>query len=141
MTLSTLVVAAAFAVDVGGWYARSAQIQRAADAAALAGVVWMPDFPTAQSAALAAAARNGFVPGGNITITVSPAPGNTRQLYVAITDAKAPRHFSGFVAGDQSLHRKATAEYILPVPLGSPKNTFGTGDLLAGATGRTSGPR
>ena len=33
-----------FAVDVGAWYARASSIQRAADAAALAGVVWQPDF-------------------------------------------------------------------------------------------------
>ena len=32
-----------------------------ADAAALAGVVWMPDFPTSQAAALTGAARNGYV--------------------------------------------------------------------------------
>ena len=46
LSLATMVVSAAFAVDVGGWYARAAEVQRAADAAALAGVVWMPDFPT-----------------------------------------------------------------------------------------------
>jgi hypothetical protein len=49
---------------------------------------------------------------------------------VTIGDAHADRHFSGFVGGQQTLTRKATAEYVLPVPLGSPKNTFGTGDLL-----------
>ena len=130
-TMFTLVVAASFAVDIGTWYARAANIQRAADAAALSGVVWMPDFPTSQSAALAAAARNGFVPGGSISIVVSPQPGNSRQLTVAITDTDVSRHFSGsVVAGDQALARSATAEYVLPVPLGSPKNTFGTGDLL-----------
>ncbi len=133
LLLVTVVVSAALAVDVGGWYARASQIQRGVDAAALAGVVWMPDFPAAQTAALATAARNGFTPGGNVTITVSPEPGNSRQLTVDITDAKAPRHFSGFVAGDQSISRTATAEYLLPVPLGSPKNTFGTGDLLSGS--------
>jgi hypothetical protein len=133
LTLTTLVAAAALSVDVGGWYARGLQIQRAADAAALAGVVWMPDLPTAETAAVAAAARNGFVQGGNITITVAAVPGNSRQLRVAITDAKAPRYFSNFVSGNQSLDRQATAEYVLPVPLGSPKNTFGTGNQLTGA--------
>ena len=33
----------------------------------------------------------------------------------------------------QSIGRSSLAEYVLPVPLGSPKNTFGTGDLLSGA--------
>jgi hypothetical protein len=132
--LFTMIVAASFAVDIGGWYSRQSEIQRGADAAALSGVVWMPDFPTAQTAALAAAARNGFVPGGAISIVVAPVAGSSRQLTVTITDADAPRYFSGsVVAHDQSLTRAATAEYVLPVPLGSPKNTFGTGDLLAGA--------
>ena len=132
--LFSMIVAASFAVDIGGWYSRGAEIQRAADAAALSGVVWMPDFPTAQTAALAAAARNGFVPGGTISMVVSPVAGSTRQLSVSITDAKSPRHLSGSIVGhDQVLTRAATAEYVLPVPLGSPKNTFGTGDLLAGA--------
>ncbi len=133
VTLSVLVVSAAFAVDIGGWYARVSQIQRAADAAALAGVVWMPDFPASEAAAVAAASRNGFTTGGSITVTASPEPGNSRQLTVVIVDAKADRHFSSFVAGDQALRRTATAEYVLPVPLGSPKNTFGTGDLLSGS--------
>ena len=68
-----------FAVDIGGWYSRGAQIQRAADAAALSGVVWMPDFPTAAAAALATAARNGFVPGGTVIDVVLRSPGSTRR--------------------------------------------------------------
>ncbi len=133
LSLTVLVLSAAFVVDVGGWYSRGSQIQRAADAAALAGVVWMPDFPTAQSVALDAMARNGFVPGGDISVTVSPDAGNSRRLNVSITDAKAPQAFSGMFQGSQSLTRDATAEYVLPVPLGSPLNALGTGDLLTGS--------
>ena len=47
-----MLIFAAFTVDFGSWYTRSAEIKRAADAAALAGVVWMPEFDLAQSAAL-----------------------------------------------------------------------------------------
>lgn len=126
-----LVLSAAFVVDVGGWYARGLQLQRGADAAALAGVVWMPDFPVAESVALATAARNGFVPGGAITIAVAPDPISTRRLKVTITDANAPQTFSQMFQGSRSITRTATGEYILPVPLGSPKNTFGSGDLLS----------
>lgn len=132
-SMTVLVLSSAFVVDVGGWYTRAAQIQRAADAAALAGVVWMPDFPVAQSVALTAAARNGFVAGGAITITVSPVPGSSRRLAVAITDAAAPQTFSQSFRSSQSISRRAVGEYILPVPLGSPKNTFGTGNLLSGS--------
>lgn len=129
-SVTVLVLSAAFVVDIGGWYSRGLEIQRGADAAALGGVVWMPDLPVARTVALEVAARNGFVPGGDISIDVQPDPNNSRRLIVSITDADAPQTFSGRT---QSLTRTATAEYILPVPLGSPKNTFGTGDLLAGA--------
>lgn len=135
--MATLVVVmsglAALVVDVGSWYARGAEIQRGADAAALAGVVWMPDILVAESVARTAATRNGFTSGGSITVNVSPVPGNSRRLTVSITDARVARTFSGFATGDQSISRQATAEYLLPVPLGSPKNTIGTGDLLTGA--------
>jgi hypothetical protein len=132
ISATVLVLASAFVVDVGGWYSRGLQIQRGADAAALAGVVWMPDFPVARSAALDTAARNGFVPGGAITVDVEPDPTSSRRLVVTITDVQAPQTFSHMFGSGQTLTRSATAEYILPVPLGSPKNTFGTGDLLAG---------
>lgn len=130
---TVLMLSAAFVVDVGGWYRRGLEIQQASDAAALAGVVWMPDYPVADSVALEAAARNGFAPGGSISVTTAPDPTNSRRLIVTITDAKAPRAFSQLFRGDQAISRTATAEYILPVPLGSPKNTLGTGDLLVGA--------
>ncbi|MGH9190054.1 MAG: pilus assembly protein TadG-related protein [Acidimicrobiales bacterium] len=133
LAVTILMISAAFVVDVGGWYARGSEIQRAADTAALAGVVWMPDFPTAQTVALAAAAKNRVVPSATMTISVSPMAGYTRRLVVSITDSKAPQAFSHMFQGNQSITRRATAEYILPVPLGSPKNTFGTGDLLSGS--------
>lgn len=133
IVLTTLLLFGAFAVDVGAWYVRAAELKRAADAAALAGVVWMPDFETAQRAALETAARNGFVDGADdIAISVTAVPGQNRRLQVRITDASATQFFSGLVVTKQSLTRTSIAEYVLPVPLGSPKNTFGTGDLLAG---------
>ena len=61
LVLVIMLIFAAFTVDFGSWYTRSAEIKRAADAAALAGVVWMPEFDQAQQYALAAAKRNGFV--------------------------------------------------------------------------------
>jgi hypothetical protein len=126
-----LFVFAAFSVDVGSWYSRAAQIQRTSDSAALAGVVWMPDLTKAQQAATDAASRNGFVNGTDgITVTVSPVTGNTHRLQVTITDATADQYFSQLVLNHESITRTATAEYLLPVPLGSPKNAFGTGNLL-----------
>ncbi|MEY2404501.1 MAG: hypothetical protein QOD38_2052 [Acidimicrobiaceae bacterium] len=132
--LVAMMIIAAFAIDVGGWYARAAQLQRGADAAALAGVVWMPDYTTASSVAQTAAAKNGFTNGSNnITVTVSTVIGNSHELKVTITDGNAPRYFSQFVINNQTITKSATAEYVLPLPLGSPKNTFGSGDIQSGS--------
>lgn len=133
LTLVVMLIFAAFTVDFGSWYTRSAEIKRAADAAALAGVVWMPEFDQAKQYAEAAAAKNGFVNGGDITVQVDDVPNNNRQLKVTIRDKKAKQFFSRLVTQSQSIGRSSLAEYVLPVPLGSPKNTFGTGDLLSGA--------
>ena len=133
LMLTVMLVFAAFTIDFGSWYTRSAELKRAADAAALAGVVWMPELDQAQQYALATAAKNGFVNGqNNIVIVVDDVPGNNRQLKVTITDTKAQQFFSRLVTQRQSISRSSIAEYVMPVPLGSPKNTFGTGDLLTG---------
>jgi Flp pilus assembly protein TadG len=134
LLLVVMLIFAAFTVDFGSWYTRSAEIKRAADAAALAGVVWMPEFDQAEQYALAAAAKNGFVNGQNgVSVTVEDIPSNNRQLKVTIRDNKAKQFFSRLVTGGQSIGRSSLAEYVLPVPLGSPKNTFGTGSLLSGS--------
>lgn len=126
LLLLPLLAFTGFATDVGAWYARANRIQRAADAAALAGVVWMPDLTQARTVALATAQRNGFVNGqDNITITVSSSPTSTRKLRVIIRDAQVDQFFSELFIGDVAITRAATAEYVLPVPLGSPNNTFG----------------
>jgi hypothetical protein len=127
-----LLIFVGFAIDVGSWYARASRIQRAADAAALAGVIWMPDFEKAEEVALETARRNGFVSGEDgITITVSPDPSSSRRLRVAIDDATVETYFASMVTDSIEIGRRAIAEYVLPVPLGSPTNHFGTGDLLA----------
>ena len=96
LVLMVMLMFAAFTVDFGSWYTRSAELKRAADAAALAGVVWMPEFDQAQQYAVAAAAKNGFVNGQS---TTSPwwcedVPNNNRQLKVTIRDNKAKQFFS-----------------------------------------------
>ena len=57
----------ALSVDVARWYVEVQRIQNAADAAATAGVTYLPDdFAAAQSTAIAVAARNGFPNGGTL---------------------------------------------------------------------------
>jgi hypothetical protein len=130
LTLVIMLIFAAFTVDFGSWYTRSAEIKRAADAAALAGVVWMPEFDQAQQAAVDTAKRNGFVDGQNdISVHVDTVPNNNRQLRVTIRDNRAKQFFSRLVTQSQSIGRSSLAEYVLPVPMGSPENVFGTGNL------------
>ena len=45
LLLVPLLLMAGLAVDVGHWYSRTSDMRRAADAAALAGVVWLPEPP------------------------------------------------------------------------------------------------
>ncbi|MCB1015309.1 MAG: hypothetical protein KDB10_09375 [Acidimicrobiales bacterium] len=144
LLLLPLLAFTGFATDVGAWYARANRIQRAADAAALAGVVWMPDLAQARTVALATAQRNGFVNGqDDITITVSADPSSPRKLRVIIEDAEADQFFSELFIDHVAITRAATAEYVLPVPLGSPLNRFGN-DPVAGVNpnfwGSISGP-
>ena len=69
LMLVIMLIFAAFTVDFGSWYTRSAEIKRAADAAALAGVVWMPEFDQAQQYALARGQGTGSsTASNNITV-------------------------------------------------------------------------
>jgi hypothetical protein len=135
LLLVPLLLMVGFSVDVGYWYNRAADMQRAADAAALAGVVWLPDENAARTAALAAAKRNGFEPGGSISISVNRSTQNDRRLRVTISDSEVSSFFYNSLTGDEiDLSRTAFAEYVLSVPMGSPRNFIGTGTLLASYT-------
>ena len=133
--LGVLMTMTALAVDVGSFYSRAAEVQKAADAAALAAVVWMPDdFTTATSAARDAAGRNGFTHGTNgITVVVSTVAGNPRQVRTTITDPSVPTIFGRMITNSISIRRDSVAEYVLAVPLGSPNSTFGNQSVGASA--------
>ena len=128
-----LLIFAALAVDVGSWYTRSMEIQRAADAAALAGVVWLPnDEPGAISTAREAAKRNSFThdpTGTGINVDVQRVPAHAKELDVTITDPHVPTFFGAVLFKEISMTRTARARYVLPVPLGSPLSTFGNQNL------------
>lgn len=132
-----LMVFAAFATDVGAWYVRGQQVQRAADAAALAAVVWMPSLADAETAAIEVAALNGFVdqPGDFDTgplpqVRVTPLA--NQQVMVEIK-AEGEVYFGSAVGVDGiEITRFAAAEYILPVPMGNPTSAIGAADLDIG---------
>src|SRR5215210_6913861 len=75
MLLVVIIGFTAWAVDFSGWKREGARMQRAADAAALAGAVFMPENVNglAFSTAKDIAARNGYTDGQDgATVTVSP---------------------------------------------------------------------
>ena len=129
LCLLPLMVFAAFGVDLASWYSRISYLQKAADAAALAGTVWMPEINEATDVACESLAKNGVTGAadcGTGPFVVRVSRGSTAtSLRVSVTDPSATRYFSQVFRGDQSLSRTAEAEYNMPLPLGSPLNYFG----------------
>jgi hypothetical protein len=124
-----LLVIAGLAIDAGMSYLSSDQVERAAAAAALAGVAYLPgDVADATNAALVEAARNGFA---NAGVGGTSCPGNpspcvlisqpaTNELKVQIS-VSVPTTFLQIVGfGPHTVTRSATAQYLPPVALGEP---------------------
>jgi hypothetical protein len=134
-----LLAVVGLAVDGGFSYFASDRLERAASAAALAGVPDMPDFNSApndaSTAALAAAAVNNWTPGGanNVAITVAkvPDPNNAglflnNQLQVTIT-SDVPVFFMKLLGfGTHRESRTAIAEYLRPITFGQPGSVLGS---------------
>jgi Flp pilus assembly protein TadG len=148
LTLVVLLMFAGFMVDLGAWYQQSQDLQRAADAAALAGSTYLPGSPgngnpalcpapggaaptDAYCAALKTLIKNGYP---NATLTATPDPNNNRQLDVTVTQSGISQYFTSFFMGPLTFTRNAHAQFSQPIDLGSPQNYFGTGTLM-GFTG------
>ena len=124
------MVFAAFGVDLASWYSRISYLQKSADAAALAGTVWMPNLTKVRHGRVRDSLREERhrrrrlrAPAASRS-TIASGPTST-SLRVTVTDTERHRYFSQVFAGDQRLTRSAEAEYNLPLPLGSPLNYFG----------------
>mgnify|MGYP001460829428 CR=1 FL=1 len=129
LLLVPMMIFAAFGVDLASWYSRISYLQKSADAAALAGTVWMPNEAKATQVACESLAKNGISGSpdcGTGPFEVTVVGIGTSTLRVTVTDPSAARYFSQVVSGgNQRLTRSAEAEYNLPIPLGSPLNYFG----------------
>lgn len=136
-----LFAIAGLAVDAGISYLSSDQVERAAAAAALAGVPYLPgDLPDAANTALVEAARNGFTDAGAFVPATgatscpgSPSPcvmvsqPATNELTVSIS-VSVPTTFLALIGfGSHTVQRTATAEYLPPIALGQPGNELGSG--------------
>lgn len=138
------------AVDVAVGYLYSAAAERAAAAAALSGVVFMPDQFTPASAlpvgsgndatdrAINEARRNGFDPAdaaNGVAITPSQVPGHSNQLKVTVS-RNAPVFFMQiFGFQPYKVSRSAIAAYLPPISLGQPGAQIGTSLGQLGRTG------
>ena len=139
LAVTIMLPLCAISVDVARWYMEIARVQNAADAAATAGVTWLPDdFASATTTARAVAASNGYPNSGNTTVKTSVGAKPT-QLVVTIS-SKVPNQFgSSFGVPWTTVSRSATADYNGPAPMGSPCNTFG--NEPAGSSSSSVDPR
>jgi hypothetical protein len=130
--LVALLGVSAFAVDLGWIYLNTSRLQKAADAAALAGVVNLPASPAlADVDAQAASGANDFIIGNPATNTFASQvlPENQYEVTLGTQVDLFFLRVLGFT--DMDITRRSTAQYVLPVPMGSPANCFGIGDLSA----------
>lgn len=133
--LTILLGMSAFVVDLAWIWSNQLQVQRAADAGALAGVVHLPANPAGGIAAAQAESRkNGFTdqPDGSPgpQVVAGPDPNFSRRMIVTVS-APVDTFFMGlFGFHEVTVTRTARAEYILPVPMGSPQNYLGVGRLV-----------
>jgi Flp pilus assembly protein TadG len=129
----------AVVIDVGSLWNESIHVQLAAEAAALAGVPYMPgDFATASSVARAEARKNGYLsPSATVTPVVNAE--SDQRLDVSITATFGTYFLRIFGMNTINVTRVATAEYTLPVPMGSPLSTYGDNSGRFWAAAETEG--
>ena len=129
LMLVVLIGLIGIAIDTTYAWREALRVQRAADSAALAGVVYMPgNFTTATSTADNAATRNGFTSSTATTVSVIR-PANPRELDVSIT-TQVPTFFSRiFGINYFAVTRLSKAVYVTPVPMGSPLGYYGVYQL------------
>ncbi len=147
---AVLFAIAGLAVDAGISYLTDNQAERAAAAGALAGVPYMPNGwgSTADAAAKAAAARNGYANGSTknghtISVSVSQYPAgcsstgtpcDSNKLTVSVTSWVQTTFLRLLGFGDHQVTAVATAFYLPPITLGQPGGQLGSSvDALGSA--------
>ena len=120
------IACAAIAVDSGRWYVEGERIQKAADAAALAGVTYLPqDLDSGKAMALLVAKRNGYDDASSGIVVTADKTSKASELQVTISSRVANSFGGALGVKTTTISRSATADYTGPAPMGSPCNTFG----------------
>ncbi|MEA2653169.1 MAG: hypothetical protein QOI37_396 [Chloroflexota bacterium] len=145
MAIFVFVGMLAVVVDISWYWINSNRIQKAADASALAGVVWLPgNEAKAVQTAILEAAKNGYtvatsgVPVGGVTLTAAADTTNPHRLVVSISAPVGTFFMRVFGLTSIPAVRNAKAEYVLPVPMGSPENYYGVFGNVRNATMTTT---
>lgn len=131
LALSLFMGCAALVVDLGYRYFRKAEAQKAADAAALAGVVRLPSLTAADENAKYYAAQNGYddARAGTDVVTTSSPGGNANRYQVMVRKVE-PAFFTPFFrSGKPIIGATAIAEYYAKAPLDiAGDGKYGTND-------------
>lgn len=138
---TALIGAVAVVTDVSWIWVNQQRMQRAADAAALAGSIYLPGDPDgAYAAARAEAAKNGFVDGRD-GIVITPTRDGTEPRRLTVTVSGPVRTYFARICGcldSVQIKADAAAEYFLPVPMGSPQSYYGVGYFVGPVTTTTT---
>jgi len=128
LMLTALIGLVGIAIDVTFAWRSGLQVQRAADAAAMAGVVYLPgNLATGQNKAYKVATENGYTAGGGTTVTADKYATDDRKMQVTIT-ASVPTFFVRlFGINTWTVTKVSVAAYVMPVPMGSPLSYMGVG--------------
>lgn len=139
--LVTLLALAGFAVDFWHWNHEGSRMQKAADAAALGGAVYMPeDLTTATIRAKEIARKNGYTDGADSTYVIVKKGIRPNQLNVKI--GRTVTNFFGSLVGAShtTVVKHAVGEYERSVNMGSPINQFGNDPESGAAHGSAQYP-
>ena len=136
LMIFVLTGSVAVVTDVSWFWVNQQKMQRAADAGALAGAVFLPGDPSgAYSAARAATARNGYTDGvGGVLVTPAQEATNKRRLDVSVSGPIGTYFARVFGMNQVAGSAQSKAEFTLPVPMGSPQNYYGVGDFMKTTT-------
>lgn len=141
MSIVVFVGMCAVVLDVAWYWANTLRMQRAADAAALAGVVYLPGNPAgAITAAKAESAKNGYQDGtGGVVVSAVQDTTNNRAMRVTVSGSVGTFFMRLFGVTTIPGSARSMAEYVLPVPMGSPDSYYGVfGQLRTPSGGTTS---
>lgn len=128
LTLTVFIGALVLGVDLNYLRTQAENAQRVANAAALAGVVFLPDYPqNAYYRAYEEARKNGFSTNATtgVAVDAKTVTGRSNRLRVTITE-RVSLPFAGALGLKlKSISRSATAEFALPIETGAPDNVLG----------------